>query len=163
MKVKVTTALASLAVGVFAVAGCGSSNDNTSADTGSTDTGAAATPPAATTDTTAQTDTGAASGSSASGGGEDLKLSADPSGALKFDTTKLDAKAGKVTITMTNPASVPHAIAIEGNGVDQKGQTVQPGGGTSRVSLDLKPGTYTFYCPVDGHRAAGMQGTLTVR
>jgi uncharacterized cupredoxin-like copper-binding protein len=66
---------------------------------------------------------------------------------------------------MVNPSgnSLPHAIAIEGNGVDQKGQTVQPGGSPSTVSLDLKPGKYTFYCPVDGHRAAGMQGTLLVR
>jgi uncharacterized cupredoxin-like copper-binding protein len=30
------------------------------------------------------------------------------------------------------------------------------------VSLTLKPGTYTFYCPVAGHRAAGMEGTLEV-
>ena len=62
---------------------------------------------------------------------------------------------------MDNPSSLPHAIAVEGNGVDKDGQTVQKGG-KSTITVDLKPGKYTFYCPVDGHRAAGMEGTLTV-
>jgi len=57
--------------------------------------------------------------------------------------------------------SLPHAIAIEGNGVDKDGETVQPGG-SSTVTVRLKPGRYTFYCPVDGHEDAGMKGTLTV-
>ena len=49
-----------------------------------------------------------------------------------------------------------------GNGVSQVGKVVQ-NGGTSTVSENLKPGTYTFYCSVDGHEAAGMKGTLTVK
>ena len=62
----------------------------------------------------------------------------------------------------TRPAAAcPTRIAVEGNGVDKDGATVQPGG-TSTVTVKLKPGTYTFYCPVDGHKAAGMKGTLTV-
>jgi hypothetical protein len=45
---------------------------------------------------------------------------------------------------------MPHGIAIEGNGVDKDGAVVQPGG-TSTVTVRLKPGTYTFYCPVGDH------------
>lgn len=90
-----------------------------------------------------------------------LSLSADPQ-QLAFDKKALSAKAGKVTITMKNPSSIPHAIAIEGKGVDKDGNTVQKGG-TSTVSVSLKPGTYDFYCPVDGHKQAGMEGKLTVR
>ena len=62
---------------------------------------------------------------------------------------------------MANPSGIPHAIAVEGKGVDVDGKTVQKGG-TSTATATLKPGKYEFYCPVDGHKAAGMQGTLTV-
>jgi plastocyanin len=92
-----------------------------------------------------------------------VTLMADPNGALMFDTTTLTAKAGTVTISMKNPSStgMPHGIAVQGNGVDKDGPTVEPGG-TSTVTVTLKPGTYTYYCPVSGHEAAGMKGTLTV-
>jgi plastocyanin len=82
--------------------------------------------------------------------------------ALKFNKTTLHASRGKVTIVMTNPSSTKHAIAIEGKGIDKDGKTVGKNG-TSRVTVTLKKkGTYTFYCPVDGHKAAGMKGKLIV-
>ncbi|GAC1325874.1 MAG: hypothetical protein NVSMB25_24810 [Thermoleophilaceae bacterium] len=98
----------------------------------------------------------------AGGGPAKLSLSADPSGALKFNTTTLSASAGQVQITLTNPAPLPHNISLEGNGVSQGGATVAQGK-TSTLSATLKPGTYTFFCSVPGHRQGGMQGTLTVR
>ena len=107
--------------------------------------------------------TTASSGSSASsGGGTTLQLEADPSGALTFDKTALEAPAGEVTIDMTNPSSMPHDIALEGNGVDVVGKVVTDGG-VSTVSANLQPGTYTFFCSVDSHEDAGMKGTLTVK
>jgi uncharacterized cupredoxin-like copper-binding protein len=54
-----------------------------------------------------------------------------------------------------------HAIAVEGHGVDKDGRTVQKGG-TSKVTVTLKKGTYEFYCPVDDHKDAGMEGRLVV-
>ena len=96
------------------------------------------------------------------GGGSELQLAADPTGQLRFDKDSLDARAGKVTITLDNPSPVPHNVSIEGNGVDEEGDTVQKGG-KSEVSADLKPGKYTFYCSVPGHRQGGMEGTLTVQ
>jgi uncharacterized cupredoxin-like copper-binding protein len=57
---------------------------------------------------------------------------------------------------------VPHDIGVKGNGVGQVGPIVS-GGGTSTVTTTLKPGTYTFYCSVDGHESAGMTGTLTIK
>ena len=91
-----------------------------------------------------------------------LRLAADPTGQLKFDKTTLEAQAGKVAIAMTNRSMVPHDVSLEGGGVDEHGKVVKDGG-TSTVSAELKPGRYTFYCSVTGHRAAGMQGTLTVK
>jgi plastocyanin len=95
------------------------------------------------------------------GGGTKLSLQADKS-RLKFDKSTLSANAGAVTITMTNPSALQHDVAIEGGGVHAQGKVVGQGG-TSTVTATLKPGTYTFFCSVDGHRQAGMKGTLTVK
>src|SRR4051812_45203209 len=97
----------------------------------------------------------------ASGG--TVKLSAKK-GQLKFNTTRLSARHGRVTLVMTNPkgSGIPHSIAVAGHGVAKAGKTAGPGR-TSQVTVTLKKGIYDFYCPVDGHRAAGMKGKLTVR
>ena len=80
---------------------------------------------------------------------------------LKFNKKTVRLRHGRVTFLMKNPSSFPHAIAVEGHGLDKDGKSVQKGG-TSRVTVTLKKGRYVFYCPVDGHRKAGMRGTLVV-
>ena len=93
-----------------------------------------------------------------------LKLSADPSGAFKFNVTKLTvSKPGKVTLTMKNPSPIAHDIAVKGKGIKTTVGKIVGMGGTSRITVNLKKGTYTFYCSVDGHAAAGMKGTLVVK
>src|SRR2546423_9101087 len=134
-----------LALGL-AVTGCGSSKKKSTAAPPSTST----------------TPTNATPTKAPSGGASTLKLSADPGGAFKFDKATLTAKAGKVTITMDNPSAVMHGIGVRGSGVDKKGPTVGQGA-VSTISVALKPGTYTFFCPVPGHEAGGMKGTLTVK
>jgi plastocyanin len=81
--------------------------------------------------------------------------------SLKFTKSTLRAEPGKVTIRMANPSSTKHAVSIKGRGIDRDGKTVGKGG-TSRVTVTLKRGTYTFYCPVGGHEDAGMKGRLIV-
>jgi plastocyanin len=83
------------------------------------------------------------------------------SAGLAFKFANATASAGNVKFTAENPQTTDHNIAITGNGVDQKGNIVQKG--TSTVTVDLKPGTYTFYCSVPGHREGGMVGKLTVK
>ena len=92
-----------------------------------------------------------------------LKIDA-VAGKLAFTKKKATTKAGSVTLTMKNPKtnSVPHAIAVKGHGINKKGNVVK-GGGTSRLKVTLKKGTYQFYCPVGEHAKGGMKGTLVVR
>jgi uncharacterized cupredoxin-like copper-binding protein len=112
----------------------------------------------------------AAGGAGASGHATAAKVThkarvrADPSGAIAFTKHRLKVKHGRVTLIMKNPKSsgMTHGIAVDGHGVDKDGPQVDPGK-TSRVKVKLKKGKYTFYCPVTGHRAAGMKGKLIVK
>ena len=97
----------------------------------------------------------------AGGGGSTVQISADPSGALKFEQTDVSASAGTITIDFTNMSSLPHDVRIEGNGAS--GGTDQITNSSTSATVDLEAGTYTFFCSVDGHRAVGMEGTLTVK
>jgi len=101
------------------------------------------------------------SGSSGGGGGQQIALAAPEDGSLKFDKTELEGKAGTVTINFDNPSTTPHAVAIEGSGVEEASDTVTSS--KTSVTADLKAGTYTFYCPVGNHRAEGMEGKLTIK
>jgi plastocyanin len=89
-----------------------------------------------------------------------LKVAAEAGGALKFTQDALQTQAGSVTIDFSNPASIPHAVAVRGNGVKASTKVVTDG--SSSVTVRLKPGRYEFFCPVDSHEQAGMKGTLTV-
>jgi plastocyanin len=126
-----------LAASVLALAACGGGSESSS------------TTPATT-----------GGGGGGGGGGSTVSITADPSGALKYEETDVSATAGSVTIDFTNMSSLPHDVTIEGNGASG-GTDVITGSSTS-TTIDLQPGTYTFFCSVDGHRAAGMEGTLTV-
>jgi uncharacterized cupredoxin-like copper-binding protein len=100
----------------------------------------------------------AASGS----GTSSLKEAADPEGQLRFTTKDLSAKAGTVTISFANVSPLMHNMTIA-QGTKVLGATPTFQGGTKTLTLNLKPGSYVFYCSVPGHRQAGMEGKLTVQ
>jgi plastocyanin len=91
-----------------------------------------------------------------------LVIPADPTGQLLYVFKDAQAKPGPVTIESPNKATIPHDISVEGNGLNLHGPVVQ-NGGVSTLKVTLKPGSYTFYCSVDAHRAGGMQGKLVVK
>ena len=97
----------------------------------------------------------------AEGPGETLQLAADPS-ALAFDATSLTSKSGEVTIDFDNPSAIEHDVAIK-QGSKEIAASERVTEGKTSVSAELTPGSYTFFCSVPGHAAAGMEGTLTVR
>lgn len=103
---------------------------------------------------------GATTAATGGGGGSTLQVAAEEA-ALAYDKTSLEASAGEVTIEFTNPSGLSHNVTLEGPGVEDEGTDTIRSGNTS-VTLDLQAGEYTFYCSVDGHRAAGMEGKLVV-
>jgi plastocyanin len=131
-----------LAAGVLTAASCGGDDDNGGGGGSSGGTG-----------------TSSNSASSSSSGGKTLTVTADPGGAISWDKSSLSANAGKVTLKIVNESSTPHAIEVEGNGVEEETKTVT--GGSADVTVDLKPGKYEYYCPIGTHRQT-MKGTLTV-
>jgi plastocyanin len=62
---------------------------------------------------------------------------------------------------MTNMSPLEHNVTVA-QGSTVLGATPTFQGGSKTLTLNLKAGTYTFYCSVPGHRQAGMEGTLTV-
>jgi plastocyanin len=140
------------AMGVLALAGCGSSSSTTTSSTASTTSPPAASTPATTTSSTSST---APSGA--------LALAANPEGQLAYSTKTLTASAGKVTVDFTNMSPLDHNMTIESSSHKIVGATPTFQGSTKPLTLDLKPGTYKFFCSVPGHRMAGMEGTLTVK
>ena len=163
---KQTALLLSAAALALGVAACGGSSSSSSS--GSSSAAPAATSSAASTgsgtSSAANATTSSSSAAAAGGGGSSsLAIAANSSGSLSYDKKTLSAKAGKVTITMTNMSPIGHNITIQqGTSGAVLGSTPTFQGGTKSVSLTLKAGTYTFYCSVPGHRAGGMVGTLTV-
>jgi plastocyanin len=93
--------------------------------------------------------------------GRTLALTADPSGALSYDKKSAAVFSGRVEVDFRNPAPLEHNVTIA-KGSDVLGATQTITNTETRTPVRLEPGEYVFYCSVTGHRAGGMEGTLTV-
>jgi plastocyanin len=155
MKKALLVALA-LVIASLALAACGGSDDSSSS-----------------AETQSQSGGTAEGGGEASGGGEAEGGSAGSASAvdinavegsdLAFEQKDVDATAGQVTVNFTNPQAIPHDVDIEDGSGEDVGETELITEGSDSVKVDLKPGTYTFFCSVPGHREAGMEGTINVK
>jgi len=81
----------------------------------------------------------------------------------KVELSQQNIAAGPVTFLVTNSGQIPHAIEVEGEGIEKEIETIQPGA-TGSLTLTLKPGRYEVYCPVGegSHKKLGMEAHLTV-
>jgi plastocyanin len=139
---KLALVLSLLALAAFGFAACGGDDDDDD-----------------TTEATTEATTTEAGGGGGGAGGT-VSISADPGGELAFEQDSVSAPAGEVTIDFTNDSSTPHDVVVEDDSGELARTDVISDSSTS-ASAQLEPGEYTFYCSVDGHRAAGMEGTLT--
>lgn len=76
---------------------------------------------------------------------------------LTFDAESYEAEAGCVEITYENDGSIAHTLLIKG----RSGFKLSVGD-TDTGTIELEPGSYTLFCDVAGHEAAGMKADLTV-
>jgi plastocyanin len=116
-------------------AACGGDDDETSA-------------------TSAETTTAAAGGGA--GGTVDISET-----EFQLDPADATVPAGTVTINVTNDGATTHNLEVEGDGVEEITDDLEPGA-SGKLALDLQPGSYEMYCAIDEHKEQGMEGTLTV-
>jgi hypothetical protein len=81
----------------------------------------------------------------------------------KVELSESKIGEGAVTFTVSNTGSIPHALEVEGQGIEQQTPLIQPGT-QATLSLTLRAGTYEVYCPVgeDSHKKLGMETHLQV-
>ena len=138
-------AVALVSSGALAVAGCGGGSKKSASSPAST--------PAPTPTTTTSAAPPAAAGAASLTIGET---------EYKLTPSQGNAKAGSVTITAKNSGAIVHALEVQGAGVTQKTGNIQAGS-SATLKVNLKPGTYQMFCPIDGHKALGMKGTIVVK
>ncbi len=139
--------LTAAALVVVGLAACGSSSSS------SNSTSVASTPASTTP----------AGGGAGGGGGSTVNISTPSGGTLAYNQKSVSAKAGNVTIDFNNAQPLQHDVTVADSSGKVLGATSLVSSGSASTSVNLQPGTYTFYCSVPGHREAGMQGTLTVK
>jgi uncharacterized cupredoxin-like copper-binding protein len=114
-------------------------------------------------------------GGAITGGGTTAKAGATPGRGVirtvvikesefKLDPSKVTLdKPGTYIFEVKNVGTFTHALEIEGNGVEAETRQMDAGN-SGKIKVNFKnPGTYEMYCPVDGHRAEGMEGKVTVK
>jgi uncharacterized cupredoxin-like copper-binding protein len=104
------------------------------------------------------------------GGGGTSTGSGQPAGStklvvidFKFEPKTVNVSAGKITFWLVNNGPSAHDMVVaDSSGKTLFRSTLVQNGNTETFEVSLQAGSYIFYCDVPGHRAAGMEGTLTV-
>jgi uncharacterized cupredoxin-like copper-binding protein len=110
--------------------------------------------------------TGAGSTTTSSAGSASSDATGAPVTATEADfsitLSSNSLTAGTYTFTVENTGKATHSLEIEGPGLSDAASDPVQGGETTTLTVTLQKGEYEVYCPIDGHRAMGMDTTLTV-
>lgn len=71
-------------------------------------------------------------------------------------------RPGSHLFRVTNDGAEEHGLTVSGNGMDLSLPTNAKPGETQTLPIDLAPGSYRVFCPVDGHVDRGMALDITV-
>jgi uncharacterized cupredoxin-like copper-binding protein len=99
---------------------------------------------------------------------------------LAFSAARIDARAGKLRLTLRNEGSVAHEFVVLRTPADPAalevgtdgrvsedasiGEVAETASGTSKsATFELQPGRYVFVCNLPGHYGRGMRGAIVVR
>jgi plastocyanin len=98
--------------------------------------------------------------SPSSGGGQTIEVSLSE---FALDPSQVSVqKPGTYTFRAVNDGQSVHALEIEGHGVEEETENLQPGE-TAELTVELtEAGDYELYCPVGNHRDMGMDGSVQV-
>ena len=81
---------------------------------------------------------------------------------FKFDPAEVTVRPGEVRFKVSNAGGAPHALEVEGQGIEEETDTIQPGRSAELTVHLSRAGTYKLYCPVGDHEQRGMVGEFTV-
>jgi uncharacterized cupredoxin-like copper-binding protein len=81
--------------------------------------------------------------------------------ALEPSSVDLE-QPGTYAFEVVNDGQVAHALEVEGEGIEEETETLQPGE-RSTLTVTLEGGSYELYCPIDDHKDRGMAGKAVVR
>ena len=102
---------------------------------------------------------GASPNGAGTGGGEVVEVALSE---FALEPASFSLEPGSYTFHVVNDGSAVHALEVEGPSGEVETEDLQPGD-SADLEVDLsQPGEYEVYCPVDGHREQGMEGTITV-
>lgn len=84
-------------------------------------------------------------------------------GDFSVEPSAITVDPGSHTFRVVNEGEQTHALEIEGPAGEVETGDLAPGE-SADLTVDLsEPGEYELYCPMEGHREQGMEGTVTVR
>lgn len=70
--------------------------------------------------------------------------------------------AGVYTFVVKDDGEASHDFNIKGPGLTDAATSTISAGGSESLTVTLEAGTYELWCSIGGHRASGMDMTITV-